>query len=83
MCPFLSEGNGISTNGDNTISSFQSTEFLEIYEYVDSNFGWTTHIDDLCEKLSNSFLAISRIVIIVPRNCVMNEYFSLVYSHLN
>ncbi|KAK9884837.1 hypothetical protein WA026_009061 [Henosepilachna vigintioctopunctata] len=82
---FCLKGNGISTldvkYGDNTISSSQTTKFLGIY--VDRNLRWTSHIDVLCKKLSTSFIVISRIKNIVPRNCVMNVYYSLVYSHLN
>ncbi|KAK9887393.1 hypothetical protein WA026_022331 [Henosepilachna vigintioctopunctata] len=81
MCSFLSEGNGISTldvkYGDNTISLSQSTKFLGIY--VDRNLRWTSYIEVLCKKYSNSFFAISRIKNIVPKNCVMYECVTVLY----
>jgi len=66
---------------DNTaISQVKSSKFLGVY--VDEHLTWKEHIKNISTKIAKNIGILSRISYLLPRNILINLYYSLIYPYL-
>ena len=59
-----------------------STEVKFLGIYIDENINWLSHINYVCNKLSQGYFALTRLKHEFDKKNVLNIYYSLAYSHL-
>jgi len=74
-CPF-------SINIDNQgINNVTSAKFLGVY--IDDQLSWKQHVAYISQKLAKSIGIISRIRHLLPKNILLNLYYSLIHPYLS
>jgi hypothetical protein len=58
-----------------------STKFLGVY--IDQHLTWKEHISQVSKKISKSIGIISRVRYLLPKNILLNLYYSMVYPYLS
>lgn len=65
---------------NNPIKRVNETKFLGVT--LDEKLSWSSHIDNVCLKLSRIMGVIARVKYCIPRRSLFQLYYSLVYPHM-